>query len=329
MDPPEKKTKKKKDKIDFVVNMGNVPTARNDFSNVVSYEPNALERSVYSQYDRVMAEREKESRALQVGKLQKEKNDALKDIKKLEREMRNLTRDKDLREIEGRIEKLQAKIAKIDKELEAGKELQKLKMESEKNDDDALVSAGLITPFESSNNSVQLDKNNDGGLRILMRKGTFQDDADDEAFAKRIADWKSGSDVIGEQDEEQILDEMVREAEFELEFSDEQEEGEMEEEENFDDVDLDFDFDADLNVVACSECLNVRGVSQVLSVLNRKFDDCDFDLPGLLKDCRFNAQRALNLIFTEEEGVKKKYPKPSKCNHKFAAPKQPKKKVVF
>ena len=278
---------------------------------------------------------EQESRQAQLDRLQRERSKIMGSVEAMERDLDKISAQ-NFSKLQEKIDRGKGRLNEIDKEITAGRELQKIEKGEEEGSGrrEELISAGLITPFDYNEQKVEeaAQAQATHEFKVMMRKGTFQDDADDDVFARRIQDWKNGTDLVGEEEEDEIdIIEEVEEGEDHDVEEEEEELGVDELEENFFDPELkfsdeevDFDFDEQLNVVECNECLNVRGVSQVLEVLGKKMEDCDYDLPALLKDCRYNSQRALNLILMEEASMKEKYPK-QKCHHRSQPKKQQKK----
>lgn len=288
------------------------PQLEQDLSalGVAAFEPSAMERSLFSQYDAALQKREATARHKQLRKLANDRQACEKRLQSLQSK-RDAAKDPfKVREIDAAIAKERDKMTKLREEENAEHQLEELERDEENKQQperEALISAGLITPFEEKRASSKQPQENKFGY--MARHGSTMDDTQDEVYAKRLMDWKTGADMNHHADEEDM--DVEPDEEPELAFSDEEQDDDA-------NNDLDFDFDEDLNVVDCMECTNTKGVAQVLEVLGlSKLSDCSFDLVSLLRDCRYNAQRAIELIFGDENAVKTKYPASGRmCLHK-------------
>lgn len=197
-------------------------------------------------------------------------------------------------------------------------------MQAEEPKENRLMQAGLITPFEDHVPEQALER--EGVTSVLKRKGTFVDDTDDAAYERRLQAWRDGTDLVDEDDDEEEEAELTRlkkqpvEKEVVEEEEDEEEEEEEEdgaENDDDDELDLDDEFEvvADQPIGECAECLAVKGVKQMLDVLGAQtLLECKFDLPALLRDSRFNVQRALDRIMGDEEEVLRDFAR-KPCGH--------------
>jgi hypothetical protein len=228
--------------------------------------------------------------------------------------------------IERKIEKEEEKLAhlreerRVELELRAMEEQDALKQQPEKEE---LIQAGLITPFET--HVPEESVVGEGVSSVLRRKGTFVDDSNDATYERRIRAWKEGLDLVeeeGEEEEEQAELTRLKQAPVDDENDDDDVDNDDDNDDdgdvgggNDDDGDV-FERDEEVDVFRvvrvegdCEECLKVRGVKQVMDVLGlRSLSESKFDLLALLKQSRFNPQRVLEQILTEEEAVLREFP---------------------
>ncbi len=244
--------------------------------------------------------------------------------------------------LQKKIEAEEEKLEKLASENKAEQELHRLEEEDARlhEPQDELISAGLITPFEEA---LPLDKRPPtatGGSRLLRRKGALQDDMDDAVYLKRIRAWKSGDDLAEEEPEEDEKEVLVVPEDVEDEEADEEEEqkGDSDDEgdvldravELEDDFELQFDEGGEVlelppaEAVECKDCLKVRGVAQVMEVLGiASLRESPYNLPKLLKDSRFNPQRALERVMMEEKEMAKAFPRQAGCEHQGGVQRPP------
>jgi DNA excision repair protein ERCC-6 len=301
-----------------------------------------LEKALFDSFasnDQQEAARERER-----AKRQKQENEVRSRLRVLEEKLAEAPEGRSS-VLQKKIEVEEEKLQKLQSESAAESELRELEEEDARRHEpqNELISAGLITPFEES---LPLDKHPRRATvasRLLRRKGALQDDTDDSVYLQRLRNWKSGADLMDEPDEEEEEPPMVLQEEVEEEDEDEDEEavGRANDVDEEDDFELRFDSEEEVKAdgvaeetaapVECGECRKVRGVEQVMEVLGiESLAHCKYDLPRLLKDSRFNPQRALERIMTEEEAVAEKFPRAAQCPHRYvvAAKKAKPKKVA-
>ena len=316
-------------------------------ANVKAYDPQVMERSLFNQFDNQLRNAEEESRRVAREKRHSDKLVARAKLTNAEEAWEATDDPRLAKKLDTQIAALKQKLAAIRREEVAEVQLEQMVEQEERRQNpaqDSMVSAGLITPFEDA----AREKESNVAFNVMMRKGTFEDDMDDAMFVERIQAWKTGQDL---QQADEVLagaaasDEDVEQDEDvnlnRLRHVSEKAENDFGEIEDDDDDDFDLfsdELDGNANdnsvlVEDCVQCLHLKGMDQVLEVLGKsKPEDCSYDLPLLLKSCRYKSQRALELILVEEESaLERRYPRPVHCMHmgsSMSAQKKRKKEIA-
>lgn len=282
------------------------------------HDEGAMQRAILARFEVEAQQREWSARREQSAERTRDRRDTLARLELLDAELEAASSARSVARVQRLQERERARLERLTREDDAARELEALEARGQEEEAvrDTRVATGVATPF-GGDGPAAVDA--DIPRAVMRRRGTWRDDRDDEVYEARLRAWRTGQDVLQDADEGEDGEGEGADSEPELCLDDD------------DGVELDADallapaaeldvewaFDEELRVV-CEQCLRTPGLEQLLQVTAKSWHEMQalLDAPLLLRDCRYNVQRALALLLDKgEEAVARQYPPRAACEH--------------